>query len=524
VAVSLQEGAEKAVTKILETIGSDMDFQGKKLELRASTFAGKPEWDRGDPVHGVDGFTEHTSLPIKEGFLEKESLRLKQWRKRFVVLTSRQLLTFDVKDEEEPDFTKDATNALWIPLDKYVVAPDGQYFCLTVQGKEGKKTQKQAQITFRLCADDESEMSAWQQAIAKANEQAFQSSMRFGLPFHNGVSLAILSADAPSDIKLFSLDFSKIDCGGRPCTNFATKIKNSAVRKVRRTFTPTTADKGGAIARIVFNGRAICFAANHLDASKHETRKFQAEHMMLALSKLDCEAEVWMGDFNTRPTQLDAAGNAVSKCCPWPEVELAVSHMAPNKAREAVLQWDDMKYMVPPTHQYQEMPISFPATFHKRYRRQAKDECSKLTPKKELLDSPPSTPVGLVATGGLWLDNQGGHLSHDWLFVQDTSSIDHILKANEFWKADSPDKTCKPTSDIVCWAGTEIRESCQESGCFNTHKASHCPGYTDRVLFKPGNGILEPCSYGSGQADRTAALADHNAVIASFKLGMHAVS
>merc|ERR1712079_185452 len=171
--------------------------------------------------------------------------------------------------------------------------------------------------------------------------------------------------------------------------------------------------------------------------------------------------------------------------------------MAPNKAREAVLQLDDMYFMVPPTHGYQEMPIKFPATFHKRYRRAEKDECRKLPSKKELPDSPQSTPVDLVATGQLWSDSQGGDLSYDWLHVQDTSAIEHILKANEFWKAESSGNTCKPTSDILCWAGSEVRESCQESGCFNTHKASHCPGYTDRVLFKPGNGILEPCSYSS---------------------------
>jgi len=242
--------------------------------------------------------------------------------------------------------------------------------------------------------------------------------------------------------------------------------------------------------RIVFDGRAFCLAACHLDAGNAEKRYLQAELIADSLASLQCDAQIWMGDFNTRPRE----------CCPWQELELSIAHGLHQHVRQITWDHDDFKVM---SQGYEEMPPLYRPTFHKRFKRKDQNECRELEfqedPKDREFQGASLVQRALVVAGGNI--TEGSYQAALWM-------VNH----NSFLELGT--ECSHPSQHSVCWGGYKTRSSCEKGDCFNILDKSHCPGYTDRIIYKSG-GILEPLSY---RPIENRVEADHTPVLATFSL------
>jgi len=472
-----------------------------------NTFAGVQARGNSVPLNGLNGLAEHTAFKIKEGTLIKYGQIFGQEHPRKVVLTQDALLTYKFQCNHTRNCAPigSPTNAL--TLDREIKVITNSEFCFTTTGFEDGE-----QISFKMCAEDEKEAESWKAAINDAAHAAISRRASAAtpttlsakdlveLPFANGVSLAIMSIGIPTNVNVYSVDFDCATDDGqcKEATGLA-KMKKSA-----RKLTYTTAEKGGAIVRFEFGGKAFCFAACHLEAKHREKRWLQAKLMSDALATLDCDTQIWMGDFNTRPTLPDGS----HKCCPWTEVELYTRQNAAHKLRDLTLRHDDMFLMPGLTADstvYKEMDITFPPTFHKRLKRTGMNQCSKFPKEQE-----EANLADLIFTESL---------ARDTLIGNDTSDVvDALVAANRYALLQEKCSAGKPN---MCYGGLETAGNCERGGCFNTHDKDHCPGYTDRIVYVPGEyedkggAILLPCDY---VAIPTEASADHSPVVATFNI------
>lgn len=510
VVVALQEGADREISTYLQSIAADMSSPSAPLHLWANTFAGvKPSADS-ESIAGLSGVVEHTAFALKTGILIKEGQWLKGDHKRKVVLTTRALSTYkistDIREEGTP--VGSPTNSLDLRLGFTLTKKDAT--CFFVQGFEKDSGDKVTEVGFKLCAETTEERDAWISAM----ERELTKMLTYGagrdfstsehgvleVPFANGVSMAFMSIAKPTQVQLFAVDFKCAtrdgSCGGG---GFGSWLKQQA-----RGLTFTTADKGGAILRVELGGQKFCFASCHLEAKDKEKRWRQSQLMADALQGLSCDAEIWMGDFNTRPSNDDGEGT----CCPWAETELAVLHGFPEALREHIK--DDLKFMLPAedsnvqnggvASRYKEMPINFPPTFHKRFKRKSTNQCSALDaePRQEQLAE---------------IRNKTAVM--DMLNLAAVPMGPSLSDLRQLNKGEFKRGRCEARSSSLCWGGVNAQANCETGGCFNTHDKEHCPGYTDRILYRSGSGvILEPCNY---VAANSFSAADHAPVVGTFR-------
>jgi len=196
-----------------------------------------------------------------------------------------------------------------------------------------------------------------------------------------------------------------------------------------------------------------------------------------------------MGDFNTRP----------QKCCPWREIELTVSHDLRQYVRDTTWNHDDLGDMVTG---YEEMAPLYRPTFHKRFKRDGHDECASA----EFKDSvKPSQSPARLATRKAFLSNTSANDEKDF--------TEALLAVNKGEFNPDCEKPVKPAKHTLCWGGDPLRESCEQGKCFNTVDRSHCPGYTDRIIYK--GDAISPLNYWPIES---LVEADHTPVVATFQL------
>lgn len=355
-------------------------------------------------------------------------------------------------------------------------------------------------------------------------------------PFTQGVHLAIITRTSiDPEIRTFGLDFK----GKSAVASF----KNWA-----RSLAGSTGDKGTAIAQLRFrhggHERTICFAGSHLDASSESKRSVQTGKTMDALKRIGCPDGVWWGgDFNPR---LDDK----KQCCPWDRLELLMHHGQKNALIDVIKKMDpisqgfswrknvdeDTMLTAPFTMDdwqcqgrqcsagWHEFPIGFAPTFHKLYDREGRN-----TEEGTCRFEPQTVPK-------VSLNDDQGPAKSDRLGEVLQKVNDENSARIKSWKSEG---TCHASGkDKMCWDGEYNMVGCKEKGyCYHTHKADHCPLYTDRILYaskvtSDGPDFLElapkavfpmliGCRY---EALPHISHADHSPVIAEFSItfGMEA--
>jgi len=356
------------------------------------------------------------------------------------------------------------------------------------------------------------------------------------VPFTQGAYLAIITRSSllGARVRSFGLDFKG-------------KSTFSSIKNWGRNFLGSSGDKGTAIAQLQFNyagtDRTICFAGSHMDAKSESKRAEQAGKTMEALKIIGCPDGVWWGgDFNPR---LATSGSGKT-CCPWDRLELLMHHGLKDSAIDMLKSIDpisqgyswrkngdeDTMLAAPFTMSdwqcqgrqcsagWHEFPIGFAPTFHKLYDRAARRNgeegtCSSIhsrTVPKVVL----SNPQGFVHPETL-----GEELQR----VNDENSV--LISS---WKTTGK---CEGSGrEEICWEGEYNSDACKAKGyCYHATKNSHCPLYTDRILYaskisSDGQDFLElapkspfpivmGCRY---ESLPQISAADHSPVISQFTI------
>jgi len=295
----------------------------------------------------------------------------------------------------------------------------------------------------------------------------------------------------------------------------------------------STGDKGVAVVKTMFerNGqvRKVCFVGAHMDASSESTRLKQTGKVHEALAAIECPDGVWWGgDFNPR---------LQDQCCPWDRLQLFMHHGMKASLVNMLRRMDPISHGIswaknddgaPFTlNQWQcsgklcaagwhELPIGFAPTFHKRYHRQGRN----WTDGTCYLDHFEQKPQ-------LAFDDMHGPVSQSALASTLLAANDENSARIQSWRSDRPKSGKCPTSGrhVMCWDGKYTESGCKDHGlCYDTERSSHCPLFTDRILFssdikqgsqgQPGFKMIG-CRY---EALPDFTTADHNPVVASFSV------
>jgi len=289
----------------------------------------------------------------------------------------------------------------------------------------------------------------------------------------------------------------------------------------------STGDKGAVILKLSYQAAtgnsSFCFVGAHLDASSEKIRASQTSRVMQSLKAIDCDSTWWAGDFNPR---------LANNCCPWDKLQFMMHH----RMKESVV--DTMKSLDPiiagtswrkaadspfvlddwacsegtENHcreGWHELPIGFIPTFHKRYSRIGRNWPEGMCQFHDFVNKP-----------HLDVGNAQGSNSTNALLAANAENGANI----KFWEATKHGSKCPSSErDAICWDGQYTRAACERGFCWDTESSSHCPLFTDRVLFtrhgrskeRGSKAQVIGCRYESFPEVRTA---DHAPVVASFSV------